>query len=132
MAHRTASAVPWPVISIGAGRKNPDITKESRNLLADLRDDDRHLRMRAAAYLGDSLAASAEANKDVRLVVTALMDALLAEDDPGVQEEIAHSLGYLAEYGQAGRATWRQSLASPPNLAGTRQQANRGEANLFR
>jgi hypothetical protein len=70
------------------------------DLLEELNSAERRLRVRAAAYLGDWLAAAAKTDQDVGPVVMALVDALRAEADPDVQEEIANSLGYLVEYGQ--------------------------------
>jgi hypothetical protein len=70
------------------------------DLLDELTSVDRRVRERAAAYLGDWLAGAAQARQNVDPVVVALVDALLAESDADVQEEIAHSLGYLVEYGE--------------------------------
>lgn len=68
--------------------------------LDDLASGDPRVRERAAAYLGDWLAAAAKSGRDVDPVAAALADALLAEGDPDVQEEIANSLCCLVEYGQ--------------------------------
>lgn len=70
------------------------------DLLDELTNSERRVRERAAADLGDILAATAKAHGEVGPVAMALVDALLVESDPIVQEEIAHSLGYLVEYGE--------------------------------
>lgn len=76
------------------------MTETPHDRLDELASEDGRVRERAAAYLGDWLAVAAKTKRDVAPVVTALVDALLAEGDPNVQEEIAHSLGYLVEYGE--------------------------------
>jgi hypothetical protein len=69
-------------------------------LLEELNSADRVARMHAAAYLGDALASGARAGRDVGPIARALLGALMAENDPEVQEELANSLGHLAEYGR--------------------------------
>jgi hypothetical protein len=49
------------------------------DLLEELTSVDRRVRERAAAFLGDRLAAAARARRNVDPVVTALVDALVAE-----------------------------------------------------
>ena len=80
--------------------QNPRMAGAPYDLLEELTSADRRVRERAAAFLGDWLAAAARERRNVDPVVTALVDALVAESDPEVQEEIAHSLGYLVEYGE--------------------------------
>ena len=69
-------------------------------LLEELHSADRGARAHAAAYLGDALASAARAGLDVGPIARALLGALMAENDAEVQEELAHSLGYLTEYGR--------------------------------
>lgn len=86
--------------SQAAARQNRAVAGIPHDVLDQLISGERRVREQAAAYLGDWLAAAAKSGRDVGPVVVALVEALLAEDDPAVQEEIAHSLGYLVEYGQ--------------------------------
>jgi ubiquinone biosynthesis protein UbiJ len=68
-------------------------------LLDELTSQEGRIRELAAAYLGDWLIAAARTEINIDPVVTALVEALLAENDADVQEEIAHSLGHLVESG---------------------------------
>jgi hypothetical protein len=69
-------------------------------LLEELKSADRVARTHAAAHLGDALASAARAGRCVGPIARALLEALMAENDAEVQEELAHSLGYLAEHGR--------------------------------
>ncbi|SNS20084.1 hypothetical protein [Actinomadura mexicana] len=53
----------------------------------------------AAASLGDLLIGACRAGLETSSIVLPLVNALTREADPVVQEEIAHSLGHLVEYG---------------------------------
>ncbi|MBC6466776.1 hypothetical protein [Actinomadura alba] len=70
-----------------------------REHIADLDGGGRRVRELAAAYLGDWLIGACRSRSDTGGVVNALVGALLREADADVQEEIAHSLGSLVEYG---------------------------------
>ncbi|MBC6457129.1 hypothetical protein [Actinomadura sp. HBU206391] len=73
--------------------------QSAQNHIADLDSHDRRVREPAAAYLGDWLIGACRSRWDVSGVVNALVGALLREVEADVQEEIAHSLGHLVEYG---------------------------------
>ncbi|MFD0538081.1 hypothetical protein ACFQY7_34445 [Actinomadura luteofluorescens] len=53
----------------------------------------------AAAQLGDLLIGACRGGLDTSPIVLPLVEALAREADSVVQEEIAHSLGHLVEYG---------------------------------
>ncbi|NDU74204.1 hypothetical protein GWI34_16405 [Actinomadura sp. DSM 109109] len=57
------------------------------------------VRERSAAQLGDLLIGACKAGLDTTPIVLLLVRALAREGDPVVQEEIAHSLAHLVEYG---------------------------------
>lgn len=68
-------------------------------LLRDLTTQDPRSRELAAAYIGDWLIGASRSGTETGFAINALVEALSQEEDPAVQEEIAHSLGYLIEHG---------------------------------
>ncbi|MGK5555076.1 hypothetical protein ACSNOI_26005 [Actinomadura kijaniata] len=85
-------------------------------LLAWLVEGEPRVRESAAAYLGDRLAQDCRAGLEVSAIVVPLVEALARETDPAVQEEIAHSLGYLVEYGTVPRSVVRPLRECLPRL----------------
>lgn len=68
-------------------------------LVSLLAHEQPHVREYAAAYLGDRLVHACKTGADTDEFVLPLVEALQRESDPVVQEEVAHSLGFLVEYG---------------------------------
>ncbi|GAA1573871.1 hypothetical protein GCM10009678_65650 [Actinomadura kijaniata] len=94
-------------------------------LLAWLVDGEPRVRRLAAAYLGDRLVQDCRAGLEVSSVVMPLVEALSRETDPVVQEEIAHSLGYLVEYGTVPQSIVRPLRECLPRLhAGAAEHVN--------
>ncbi|MEU8802517.1 hypothetical protein [Spirillospora sp. NPDC048819] len=68
-------------------------------LLAALTGQDPKERELAAAYLGDQLVIACKAQAGTGPIVDSLVEALTRESDADAQEEIAHALAHLVEYG---------------------------------
>lgn len=88
-----------PAASPGGGAGSPQAAATVKRLVRQLADGEPKVRELAAAYLGDLLIGACRADADTASIVLPLVDALEREADPVVQEEIAHSLGHLVEYG---------------------------------
>ncbi|MBW8482070.1 hypothetical protein [Actinomadura parmotrematis] len=75
------------------------IDASTAELVSWLAHDEPQARELAAAYLGDRLIHACRTDLETVDMVLPLVDSLTRETDATVQEEIAHSLGYLVEYG---------------------------------
>ncbi|MEU8121480.1 hypothetical protein AB0C21_22485 [Spirillospora sp. NPDC049024] len=84
------------------------VVREIQRLAMRLADGEPDVRELAAAHLGDLLIGACKTGRDASSIVLPLMEALVRENDSLVQEEIAHSLGHLVEYG-----TVPQALVEP-------------------
>ncbi|MES9539009.1 hypothetical protein [Actinomadura sp. NPDC000600] len=84
------------------------VTREIRHLAMRLAEGEPDVRELAAAHLGDLLIGACKTGRDTSSIVLPLAEALVRENDPLVQEEIAHSLGHFVEYG-----TVPQALVEP-------------------
>ncbi|MEV3926282.1 hypothetical protein [Actinomadura coerulea] len=71
---------------------------------------------RPRTWLGDLLIGACRAELDTSPIVLPLVNALAQEADPVVQEEIAHSLGHLVEYGAVPDAVVEPLKACMPRL----------------
>ncbi|MEU4826282.1 hypothetical protein AB0H37_30780 [Actinomadura sp. NPDC023710] len=77
----------------------PKATGAINRSSGELASGEPKVRELAAAHLGDLLIGACRAGLDTSSIVLPLVNALTREADPVVQEEIAHSLGHLVEYG---------------------------------
>ncbi|MEV4001132.1 hypothetical protein [Actinomadura sp. NPDC049753] len=97
--HGPTGGASEPAASGRDGARPPKQAATIEKLAGRLSDGEPKARELAAAGLGDLLIGACEAGLDTSPIVLPLADALTREADPVVQEEIAHSLGHLVEYG---------------------------------
>jgi hypothetical protein len=92
---------------------------DDRRLIDELSSNDARIRELAAAYLGDHLIFACDSGRDHEHMLVALAQQLVRENDPTVQEEIAHSLAHVVERGgQVPDEVLAQLAGTAPHLSG--------------